>query len=106
MFRWGYDKFDTGYKLFTLAFCRRFDCYLFRYPTGSRIPKHKDPSFGLRHYRLNIELVRAKRGGQFICPNMIFSFWRIHFFRADDSYHWVTPIEEGTRWLLSFGFRV
>lgn len=55
-------------------------------------------------YRFNIELIKAKKGGQFICPKMIWSaFDRFYFFRADNSYHKVTKIEEGTRWVLSFG---
>ena len=107
LWRWGYDKFDTGYRIFTLAYSRwlGFDCYLFHYPTGSFIPKHKDPAKFGPHYRFNIELVKAKKGGEFLCKEMIFSLRnRIHFFRADDSYHQVTKIEEGSRWVLSFGF--
>ena len=55
-------------------------------------------------YRFNIELKKAKKGGQFHCKKTIWS-WRnrIFFFRADNSYHYVTPIEEGSRWVLSFG---
>lgn len=106
LWRWGYDKFDTGYKIFTLAYSKRFgfDCYLFYYPQGSFIPKHKDPAKYGPHYRLNFELVKAKNGGKFICDRTVFSlFGRIHCFRADAFYHQVTPIEEGCRWVLSFG---
>ncbi len=107
MWRWGDDVYHTGYRLFTLVYTKAFDCYLFHYRTGSYIPKHKDPSGGKAVYRLNIELVKARRGGVFVCNKMLWK-WRerIYFFRADDSYHYVTPIEEGDRWLLSFGFKV
>jgi hypothetical protein len=106
LWRWGEDTYHTGYRLFTLAFTKFFDCYIFHYRQGSYIPRHKDPSCGRRIYRLNIELVRASRGGEFVCSKMIFSWWRIRLFRADTSYHYVTPIEEGKRILLSFGFKL
>lgn len=79
---------------------------MFHYKQGSYIPKHKDPSSGRKIYRLNIELWKAKKGGQFNCPKMIWQFKdRIYLFRADTSNHYVTPIEEGSRWILSFGFK-
>ena len=106
LWKWGDDTYHTGYRIFTLAFSKMFDCYIFHYKEGSYIPKHKDPSCGRKIYRLNFELVKAKEGGQFVCNNMIFSlFGRIHFFRADTSYHYVTPITKGKRILLSFGFK-
>jgi len=82
------------------------DCYLFHYKQGSYIPKHKDPSGGRRVYRLNVELIKARKGGKFHCNKMIWS-WRerIYLFRADTSYHYVTPIEEGSRWLFSIGWK-
>ena len=81
-----------------------FDCYLFYYPKGSYIPKHKDPSKHGKQYRFNIELIPAKKGGKFICKNMIINWFnRIYLFRADAEYHSVTEIEEGCRILLSVG---
>jgi hypothetical protein len=89
-----------------LIFTRWFDCYIFHYKLGSYIPRHKDPSGGRRIYRLNIELKSATRGGQFTCGKIIWQFrQRIYLFRADANYHYVTPIEDGSRWLLSFGFK-
>jgi hypothetical protein len=107
VWRWGNDIHNTGYRIFTFWYSRLLglDCYLFHYPTGSRIPKHKDPSKYGPHYRLNFELIKAKKGGVFQCRKNIFSLWgRVHLFRADKHYHKVTPIEEGSRWVLSFGF--
>ena len=106
MWRWGDDKFATGYRLFTFFHSKRLgmDCYLFHYKQGSHIPRHKDPAQGGKMYRFNIELVPAKKGGEFICNKMIWSWKnRLFFFRADNSYHRVTKIEEGSRWVLSFG---
>lgn len=108
MFKWGNDKYShLGYKLFTFIFCKRFDCYLFYYKEGSYIPRHKDPSFGMRHYRLNFVLKDADVGGQFVCQKMIWSYKnRIFLFRADNSYHKIEKIEKGNRILLSFGIRI
>jgi hypothetical protein len=81
------------------------DCYLFYYPTGSFIPKHKDPHKYGNQYRFNIELIPATKGGKFICKNVIINWFnRIYLFRADAEYHRVTKIEEGIRVVLSFGF--
>lgn len=81
-----------------------FDCYLFYYPTGSFIPKHKDPGKFGAQYRLNFELVKAKKGGKFWCKNILWSLGnRIFLFRADTEYHKVSKIEEGFRIVLSFG---
>lgn len=106
MWRWGEDKFATGYKLFTLMYIKslRWDLYLFKYPEGSWLPKHKDPSKYGAHYRFNIVLKKPKKGGEFICKEVIFKWWRFCLFRADTNYHKVTKIEKGTRWMLSFGF--
>ena len=106
LWRWGEDTYRTGYKIFTIFFSKCFDTYIFHYREGTYIPKHKDPSSGRKIYRLNIELVKAVSGGQFICNKMIWQWKdRIYLFRADTSYHYVTPIEKGSRWLLSFGFK-
>lgn len=80
------------------------DCYIFYYPTNSYIPKHKDPAKFGKQYRFNIELVKAKNGGEFICKNIIYSlFNRVYLFRADKEYHRVTTIVEGCRIVFSLG---
>lgn len=106
LWSWGEDTYHTGYRIFTLFFSKQFDCYLFHYKEGSYIPKHKDPRGGRKIYRFNLELIKAKKGGKFVCNNMLFSLGRrLFLFRADTSYHYVTPIEEGSRWVLSVGFK-
>jgi hypothetical protein len=107
LWKWGEDTYHTGYKIFTIFFTQIIDIYLFYYKQGSYIPKHKDPPSNKKIYRLNIELVKAKKGGQFICKKMIWSKWnRIYLFRADNSYHYVTPVEQGYRLLLSCGLKI
>lgn len=107
MWRWGNDIYKTGYRIFTLYYikCLRADCYLFHYPKGSSIPRHKDPKKYGPHYRLNFEIRRPKKGGKFHSEKTVFSlFDRVHLFRADKYYHYVTEVEEGSRYVLSFGF--
>ena len=105
LFRWGNDKFNTGYRIFTLFYSTKlkWDIYIFHYKEGSYIPKHKDPSKYGKHYRFNIELKKPDKGGKFICDNVVFKWWRFCLFRADANYHKVTKIEKGSRWVLSFG---
>lgn len=106
LWRWGNDVHNTGYRIFTLMYIKkiRWDIYLFHYPEGSYIPKHKDPSKYGKHYRFNITLKKPKKGGEFKCRNVVFKWKRFCLFRADANYHRVTKIEQGSRWVLSFGF--
>ncbi|WP_205746121.1 2OG-Fe(II) oxygenase [Dyella terrae] len=80
------------------------DCYLLRFPAGTTVPPHVDRVERGRHFRLNIILRPAKRGGEFVCERPIFISRRIKLFRPDRETHSVTRIEEGTRWVLSFGW--
>lgn len=94
------------YWKYRFLYSERFMCdgYLLYYPTGGEIKPHVDKvDFG-RHYRLNIMLKKAKKGGEFVCKDPIFRFWRIFFFRPDVSEHSVTKIEEGKRLMLSIGW--
>ena len=79
------------------------DCYLLYYPQGSRIGVHTDEVESGRHYRLNIMLKKAKKSGEFICPDATFRFWRITLFRPDIQEHMVHTIREGYRVMLSIG---
>ncbi len=79
------------------------DCYILHYCKGASIPKHVDKVKGGKMYRLNIEIWKADKGGQFHC-NCIFSlFNRIFLFRPDIEEHYVTPVEKGNRWVFSVG---
>lgn len=68
------------------------------------MPPHTDRVAQGRHYRLNIIVRAARRGGEFICARPIHASRRIKLFRPDVEEHSVTTIEEGTRGVLSFGW--
>jgi hypothetical protein len=96
----GYDKLLLGGLLWPLP-C---DCYLLRFPEGAHVPPHVDRVASGRHYRLNIILRAAKRGGEFCCERPIYVNKRVKFFRPDVETHSVSQIEEGSRWVLSIGW--
>ena len=101
LWRWGNDKFK-GYKIFTIFYCKFFDIYLFKYPEGSFIPKHKDP--GNWHYRFNIFFGKGR--AEFICKKAIINNKFISLFRADKYYHRTTAVKGGNRYVLSFGLKL
>jgi len=103
---WQQGRQGTGYNKICLAQSRRFkfDCYLLYYPMGSRVGAHTDEVESGRHYRLNVMLKKAKRGGEFKCPDASFRWWRIALFRPDIQEHFVTTIQEGYRVMLSIGW--
>ncbi len=107
MINWEYGRQGTGYlkkKLFENHSGLLFDLYLLKFPKGCFIPKHRDEiGFGKRHLRVNIILKGAKKGGKFICEKSIINLPFIKVFRPDLYEHEVTKIEEGTRYVLSFG---
>lgn len=106
--KWEQGRQGTGYEKITiLSPNNKFipaDFYVIRYPTGSYIPPHQDKVEGRRHFRINIEIIKAKRGGQFICNKTILSIGRLRFFRPDTESHMVTKIESGQRIILSLGW--
>ncbi|MEM7246706.1 MAG: 2OG-Fe(II) oxygenase [Acidobacteriota bacterium] len=104
---WEEGRRGTGYlkrRLFRWRLGRLgSDAYLLKYPEGSSVPPHRDPVDGGSHYRLNIELRRAARGGDFRCDTTIVRLPRIALFRPDRHEHSVSRVEEGTRWVFSVG---
>jgi hypothetical protein len=109
LFKWQLGRNNTGYEIFTLAYVNilflSFDCHFIRYKVGSYIPEHRDPvKPDLKHYRLNIELWPAKKGGELLCEKSIFRWGPINFFRPDEALHSVTKVEQGIRYLLSIGW--
>ena len=81
-----------------------FDLYILRFKRGAEIPTHTDPVSRKQHFRLNIVVRRATKGGQFVCDAPIFESTRIKLFRPDISPHSVTRVEEGARYVLSLGW--
>lgn len=82
-----------------------FDCYLLKYPTGSFIQRHIDPVDKMDHYRLNIIVKLAEKGGVFTSDKSVFRLGaRFVLFRPDQTKHAVSLVEYGTRYVISFGF--
>lgn len=107
LFRWRSGRQDTGYEKMLLLinpFLIPFDLYLLRFREGAEIPSHTDPVREKRHFRLNIIIRQARRGGEFICSDPIFETHRIKLFRPDISPHSVTRIKKGSRYVLSLGW--
>lgn len=105
--RWEQGRQGSGYDkmlLLTGYFPIPFDIYLIKYPKGAFIPAHIDPVSDKKHFRLNMVLKKAKKGGEFICKDPIYNSSRIKLFRPDISEHSVTLVEEGNRYLLSIGW--
>ncbi len=106
-FRWRSGRQGTGYDKMLLMQGRLplpFDFYLLRFPCGTEIGPHTDRVESGDHYRLNLILKPAHRGGEFRCADPIFANRRIKLFRPDRSEHSVTRIEVGTRYVLSLGW--
>ncbi len=106
-FRWRGGRQRSGYEKMLLLqspFPLPFDVYLLRFGEGSEVPPHTDPVAAGRHYRCNIVVRRAKRGGEFVCSAPIFATKRIKLFRPDACEHSVTRVEQGTRYVLSIGW--
>ena len=107
LFKWQKGRQLSGYDKMLLAGAYwpiKFDMYLLRFREGSEIEKHKDEVKKGNHYRLNIVIKKSKSGGEFVCENPIYENSRIKYFRPDISYHSVTKIEQGTRYVLSIGW--
>lgn len=107
LWKWRSGRQNSGYeKMLLLAnrVVQPFDCYLLRYAPGAEIAEHTDPVDDKKHYRLNIVLKRATRGGEFKCQEVIFENSRIKLFRPDVSAHSVGLVNAGTRYVLSIGW--
>jgi len=92
-----------------------FDVYLLKYPEGSEIGWHKDPSQAFfEHWRANIVLKKAIDGGKFACTydidgivtEPVIRKWNDRFivFRPDITVHCVKQVKKGTRYVLSIGW--
>ncbi len=101
---WVPSRLKSNFHKLPLVQSRYFDAYILRFREGSWAPWHTDPVEGRRHYRVNIILKKAKRGGEFQCDKVLFKAGRLVVFRPDQEKHSVSPIKSGTRWVLSFGF--
>jgi len=111
--RWSEGRQKGGYL--KLSLCPQWlskllhaDLWILRYPAGSAIRPHSDPTPGRRHWRLNLVVWAAKSGGLFHCeppsPKDARQWGqRFFIFRSDLCPHSVSTIEAGSRWVLSAG---
>lgn len=107
LFRWQKGRQQTGYDKMLLAGAYwpiPFDIYLLRFLQGQEIPPHIDQVESDKHYRLNIVLKTATKGGEFYCSNPIYTSKRIKLFRSDISEHSVSKVIQGSRYVLSIGW--
>ena len=108
LFKWVDGRQDTFYKKMLLLrnqFFIDLDVYLLKYPEGSYLPPHYDKCrCTKRHYRLNIILWNAKKGGIFHSTGYLFNLGRIKLFRPDICEHKLSTVEEGQRTVLSIGW--
>lgn len=104
--RWQRGRRDGGYAKLLIMACAwpvKCDCYLLHFPKGARVAPHVDSAVGA-HYRLNVILVPAHRGGVFRSACALIGRPRIKLFRPDICLHEVTEVLEGSRWVLSIGW--
>jgi hypothetical protein len=107
LFRWERGRQKSGYDKMLLCgvwWPIKFDMYLLKFPEGSEIAPHTDAVKSGKHYRLNIVLKEAVKGGEFICENSIFETKRIKLFRPDVCEHQVSKIVKGNRYIFSVGW--
>lgn len=107
LWRWDKGRQDTGYEKSFIAGLKWplcFDLYLLRLKKGAFIHPHVDKVNSGRHYRLNIILNFAEKGGEFICDSPLYCSPRIKYFRPDISRHSVSEVIAGTRYVLSLGW--
>ena len=81
----------------------KFDAYFIRYKEGAYIPPHVDPVKTGKHYRLNMILWKANKGGDYV-GDYVWKWWRFILFRPDIHTHSVTKVESGVRFLFSIGW--
>jgi hypothetical protein len=105
--KWQEGRQETGYlKMLLLSSYVPFpfDIYLLKYVERSFVPNHRDAVEKGQHYRLNVILKKAQRGGDFICEGAIIDWPRIKLFRPDACEHSITTVEKGSRLVLSIGW--
>lgn len=106
---WEQGRQNSGYKKRKLfQFVSKYICidsYLIHYPLGSKIPPHKDPVNGYKHYRLNFIYKRAARGGNLYVDGLPVKS-RLSFLKPDRQEHRVTTIRKGMRKVFSLGLAI
>lgn len=105
---WEKGRTTGGYRKLRIFEIKslKVDCYILHYPKNSYVVTHQDVVKGFNHHRLNIVLKRPAVGGVFYCWHQDQKKLGSRFvkFRPDIQPHGVFKVEEGSRWVLSFGW--
>jgi hypothetical protein len=119
MFKWEEGRQGGGYykmKLMEISWPIKADMYILKFPEGSEVKPHIDPSpsYGRasKHYRLNIIAKKAKTGGEFmVFKGVIFKdtdeykdVGRVSLMRPDVNAHKMKKVEKGCSYWLSIGW--
>jgi len=105
-------------KMLLLALPGVLDLYILRFPPGSSINWHRDPvTEGLAHHRINWFIRKAVTGGQLMRKILVLDGERkgavkltlrhkkrVSYIRPDVTEHAVSRVDEGTAYVLSFGW--
>lgn len=105
---WQPGRQGSGYDIFTLLWSTRLrmDCYLIRYREGASIGPHRDPVLpGEKHWRLNLIVWPARKGGVLACERSILRLGPLNLFRPDLALHSVSEVKRGTRIVFSVGWK-
>lgn len=119
MFKWEEGRQGGGYykmKLMEISWPIKADMYILKFPEGSKVSPHTDPSplHGrvFKHFRLSIILKKAKSGGEFMVFKGVSSkdigvyrdVGRVSIIRPDVTLHKMNKIEKGCSYWLSIGW--
>ncbi len=112
MFKWlqGRQQGSTYFKLpLLVSEWLKLDVHLIRIPKGGEVKPHLDASpSGYKHWRLNITLWAASKGGvvHWLGPasGKEYEANRIFLFRPDLCTHYVSRVDEGFVLLFSVGW--
>lgn len=106
-FKWIEGRQKNAYSKMLLTESKwpiSFDMYFLHFPKGCKVVRHKDPTPHKKHFRLNLVLLKPKKGGIFDCEYSFINTGRVHFFRADAFDHSMSKIEEGECLMFSIGW--
>lgn len=113
MWTWDKGRQIGGYEKLLIAQSKwlKFDLYLLRFPVGSQVPLHRDPSLpGFEHHRVNITINKPCIGTGEVFVAGPFKSWmngRIMKFRPDLYFHHMSKVDfiwSRSMYMISFGW--
>lgn len=94
------------YKKKCLYNGRILEVSLLKCDVGENIGKHIDPPNKGKQYKVQINISKAMRGGEFICDKYILNLPFIKVYRADETAHGVSLVLLGKRVDLIIGINL